>query len=135
MGILLAIINFDDSSIRTPQIVDILSSTTDNWVRMRIIKTSTLKRFWEAHAETEASLHTWIAQTKAAAWNDIADVRRTIPSADLATVSSGRSVVIFNIAHNRYRLIAAIHFNRAIVYTLTILTHKEYDRNNWKKKL
>ena len=102
---------------------------------MRIIKTSTLRRFWLAHAETEASLRTWIAQTKAADWNDFADVRRTIPSADLAAVSSGRTVVIFNIAHNRYRLITAIHFNRAIVYTLVILTHKEYDRNNWKKKL
>jgi mRNA-degrading endonuclease HigB of HigAB toxin-antitoxin module len=37
----------------------------------------------------------------------------------------GRSVVVFNIAHNRCRLIAAIHFNTRIVYTLMILTHDD----------
>jgi len=57
------------------------------------------------------------------------------PSADLVTVASGRPVVVFNIAHNRYRLIAAVHHNTRIVYTLMILTHKEYDRNAWKEQL
>jgi mRNA interferase HigB len=50
-------------------------------------------------------------------------------------VASGRPVVVFNIAHNRYRLIAAAHYNTRIVYTLLILTHKEYARNAWKEKL
>jgi mRNA interferase HigB len=102
---------------------------------MRIIKTSTLRAFWHSHPETEASLRTWIGQIKAANWRNFPDIRRTIPSADLANVSSGRSVVIFNIAHNRYRLIAAVHFNTQIVYTLRLLTHKEYDRNDWKRQL
>jgi mRNA interferase HigB len=102
---------------------------------MRIIKTSTLRRFWKAHSEAEASLRTWVAQTKAAKWRNFPEVRKTLPSADLVTVASGRSVVVFNIAHNRYRLIAAIHFNTRIVYTLMILTHKEYDRDSWKEQL
>jgi mRNA interferase HigB len=102
---------------------------------MRIIKASTLRRFWQAHADAEASLRAWIVQTKSANWRNFGDVRRTIPSADTTTVASGRTVIIFNIAHNRYRLIAAVHFNRGIVYTLMMLTHKEYDRDNWKKQL
>ena len=102
---------------------------------VRIIKTSMLREFWQAHREAESSLRIWVQQTKAAQWPNFAEVRKTLPSADLVTVASGRPVVVFNIAHNRYRLIAAVHYNTRIVYTLMILTHKEYDRNAWKEQL
>ena len=102
---------------------------------MRIIKTSMLREFWQSHRQAEASLRTWVQQTRAAEWPNFVQVRKTIPGADLVKVASGRSVVVFNIAHNRYRLIAAIHYNTRIVYTLMILTHKEYDRNAWKEQL
>ncbi|MGA2582231.1 MAG: type II toxin-antitoxin system HigB family toxin [Tepidisphaeraceae bacterium] len=102
---------------------------------MRIVKTSTLRAYWRKHPEAEASLRTWIAITRAGVWSNLADLRRSIPSADLMVVASGRPVVVFNIAANRYRLIAAVHFNRRIVYTLRILTHKEYDRSAWKERL
>ncbi|MCP4378421.1 MAG: type II toxin-antitoxin system HigB family toxin [bacterium] len=102
---------------------------------MRIIKTSMLREFWQSHRHAEASLRTWVRQTRAGQWRNFAQVRKTIPGADLVKVSSGRSVVVFNIAHNRYRLIAAVHYNTRIVYTLMILTHKEYDRNAWKEQL
>jgi mRNA interferase HigB len=102
---------------------------------MRIIKTSMLKEFWQAHREAEASLRTWAQQTRAAEWTAFPAVRRTFPSADLVVVASGRPVVVFNIAHNRYRLIAAVHHNTRIVYTLMVLTHKEYDRGSWKDLL
>ena len=102
---------------------------------MRIIKTSMLREFWQGHREAKASLRTWTRQTRVAEWRNFAQVRKTLPSADLAPVASGRSVVVFNIAHNRYRLIAAVHYNTRIVYTLMILTHKEYSRNAWKEQL
>ncbi len=102
---------------------------------MRIIKTSMLKAFWQGHREAEASLRTWAQQTRAAKWLSFADVRKTFPSADSVTVASGRQVVIFNIAHNRYRLIAAVHYKSRIVYTLMILTHRQYDRSAWKEQL
>lgn len=94
-----------------------------------------LKEFWQSHRQAEASLRTWTQQTRAAEWANFAQVRKTIPGADLVKVASRRSVVVFNIAHNRYRLIAAIHYNTRIVYTLMILTHKDYDRNAWKEQL
>jgi mRNA interferase HigB len=102
---------------------------------MRIIKTSRLRAFWETHREAQASLRVWVQQTKAAQWQGFAELRKTFPSADMVMMASGRSVVIFNIAHNRYRLIAAVHYNMRIVYTLMILTHKEYDANTWKEHL
>jgi mRNA interferase HigB len=102
---------------------------------VRIIKSSTLRKFWQKHREAEASLRLWIRLTRAARWLNFANVQRTFPSADWVTVASGRSVIVFNIAHNRYRLIAAIHFNRQIVYTLMIMTHKQYERGIWKDQL
>ena len=102
---------------------------------MRIIKTVMLERFWKRHRDAEASLRLWVEQTKAAQWRTFADVRKTFPNADLVTVASERPVVVFNVAHNRYRLIAAVHYNMQVVYTLIVLTHQEYDRNLWKQRL
>ena len=102
---------------------------------MRIIKTSMVRAFWHGHRQAEASLRTWIELTKAAEWRTFADVRRTFPSADAVKVASGRQVVVFDIAHNRYRLIAALHYNMQIVFTLLILTHRQYERADWKDQL
>ena len=112
-----------------------MSTPADNQSWVRIIKTSMLRKFWEAHRDAEASLRIWVQQVRAAEWQNFAQVRRKFPSADLAVVASGRPVVVFNVAHNRYRLIAAIHYNRRIVYTLIILTHRQYDRDTWKDQL
>lgn len=51
------------------------------------------------------------------------------------TVNSGRAAMVFNVAQNRYRLIAAVRFHARIVYTLMILMHMEYDRNVWRDQL
>jgi mRNA interferase HigB len=40
-----------------------------------------------------------------------------------------------NIGGNKYRLIAAIHYNRQRVYVLRLLTHAEYGKNLWKDTL
>ena len=63
------------------------------------------------------------------------DVRATFPHADPVTVKSGRTVVVFNIAGNRYRLITAIHYNRGLIFTLMVLTHAEYGKDEWKDVL
>jgi mRNA interferase HigB len=49
----------------------------------------------------------------------------------------GNAVCVFNLGHgkNAYRLIEAIHFNTQIVFVLRLLTHAEYDRNEWKAEL
>ena len=35
---------------------------------------------------------------------------------------------------NKYRLIAAIHYNRRRVYIRHVLTHAEYDKGKWKEQ-
>ena len=34
---------------------------------------------------------------------------------------------------NKFRLIAAIHYNRQKVYIRAVLTHREYDDGKWKE--
>lgn len=40
---------------------------------------------------------------------------------------------VFDIGGNKYRLVAAIHYNRRKVYIRHVLTHAEYDRDKWKE--
>jgi mRNA interferase HigB len=65
----------------------------------------------------------------------LSEVRRVYPHADPVAVASNRTVVVFNIRGNRYRLITAIHYNRQVIYTLRFLTHAEYSKDRWKEDL
>jgi mRNA interferase HigB len=40
---------------------------------------------------------------------------------------------VFNIGGNKVRLIAAVHYNTQRLYIRNVLTHKEYDKNKWRK--
>ena len=40
---------------------------------------------------------------------------------------------VFNIHGNAYRLIARVNFVTQRVFILHVLTHKEYDKGDWKQ--
>ena len=63
------------------------------------------------------------------------DVRRSSGSADEVRVGSGRTVVVFNIGGNKYRLITAIYYNMDKVFILRFLSYRQYDQNKWKAEL
>jgi mRNA interferase HigB len=50
-------------------------------------------------------------------------------------VASGSTVTVFNVCGNKYRLVAAIHYDRQRVYILRLLRRAEYSKDLWKKKL
>ena len=102
---------------------------------MRIIKRATLATYWRRNPQAQSGLWYWHKLAKRARWTCFQDVRATFPHADAVPVASGRSVVVFNIAGNKYRLITAIHYNRQLVFTLMVLTHAEYDKQKWKDVL
>jgi mRNA interferase HigB len=87
------------------------------------------------HADARESLTAWLKNASQASWRSLADVRRTYPHADPVAVASHRTVVVFNIRGNRYRLVTAIHYNRQVVYTLLFMTHAEYSKNRWREML
>ena len=61
-------------------------------------------------------------------FGSFAELKRVFGSAD----KTGKFTVL-DIGGNKYRLIAAIHYNRGKVYIRHVLTHAEYDRDRWKE--
>ncbi|MEN6625134.1 MAG: type II toxin-antitoxin system HigB family toxin [Candidatus Sumerlaeia bacterium] len=102
---------------------------------MRIITRKRIRQFCREYPATRSSLEGWYAIVKSTSWKSLADVRRIYPSADAVLVKSGRTVTVFNIAGNKFRLLAALHYNRGRAYVIDMLTHAEYDRGDWKEKL
>jgi mRNA interferase HigB len=102
---------------------------------MRVITRKRLREFAQQHPDAAEPLENWYRLFRAAEWESLQDVRRVYPHADAATVASGRTVTVFNLCGNKYRLIAAIHYHRQRVYVLRLLRHAEYTKNSWKKRL
>lgn len=94
---------------------------------MRIIKRGALVDFWQEHPDAKASLESWYAVVRSASWHTPAEMKAVYRSADIV----GRRTV-FNIAGNKYRLIARVNYETQRVFVLYILTHAQYDRGDWK---
>ena len=105
---------------------------------MRIISHVKLKRFWQTpqHHDAEKSLTQWYDITDSAEWRNPAEVKQSFgATVDFVKVRSGNTVAVFDIHNNKYRLVAAIHYDHPRVFVLRIMTHKDYDRNHWKDEL
>ena len=95
---------------------------------MRIIKRGALVHFWQRHPDAQASLESWYAVVRQARWKTPAELKQVYRTADLV----GRRTV-FNIAGNKYRLIARVNYQTQRVFVLYLLTHAEYDKGAWKQ--
>lgn len=95
---------------------------------MNTISYKKVREFVQRYPESESPLHAWYKIAKKASWKNIVEVRNDYPHADIV----GRYVV-FNVAGNNYRLIAEIHFESQLLLIRHILTHREYDKDKWKK--
>jgi mRNA interferase HigB len=102
---------------------------------MRTVKPSTLLNWARKHPSAAASLLRWFDITRKATWKSLTEIRSDFSQADMVRVESGKPVLVFNIAGNSFRLIAAVHFNTGRVFLLDFLSHAEYSKNVWKKRL
>lgn len=96
-------------------------------VRMRVIARRTLLDFVESRRRhhdfrsLSQAVAAWFAEAKAANWASMADVKAHFRSASV--VSADR--VVFNIKGNDYRLVAAMDFEKAIVFIKWIGTNRD----------
>ena len=102
---------------------------------MRIIKEAFLKDASILYPKAAKFIEVWRKIVRLAEWRGLQDVRKTYASADAVTVKSKRTVTVFNVCGNDYRLIVAIHYKTQIVYMLRFLTHAEYRKDKWKDEL
>ena len=105
---------------------------------MHIVTRKHLREAMETYPDAANEITAWTAVAEAVRWHNFDEVRRTFKDAD-----SVEGNVIFNIRHNRYRLVTVIHHSKTKkerqmqghVYIWSFLTHKEYDnRSNWDRR-
>ncbi len=102
---------------------------------MHVISHKALRLFAGRHPDATGPLDRWYELASRARWANLAEVRHVCPQADAVRVTSGHEVTVFNIGGNKYRLLAAVHYNRQKLFVLAILTHAEYSRGGWKEQL
>lgn len=94
---------------------------------MHVISYRALREFGEAHPAAKTPLRAWYKTAQKAEWQNLAEVRQTYPAADPVG-----GLTVFNIGGNKYRLIVGINYDTQVIYIKHVLTHEEYDEENWK---
>ena len=95
---------------------------------MHIISKKALREFWNQHSDSEIPLRRWSRIMDKNRFHNFAELRAKFRSADRVG-----NLIVFNIAGNKYRLIAAIHFNRGKIFIRQVLTHADYDKGEWRR--
>jgi mRNA interferase HigB len=81
-----------------------------------------------ANIQKGVKLLRWNKAAGQAVWRNFNNVRLYFPDAD-----QYRSLLIFNVRHNYYRLIVKVDYRAKLLMVKEFLTHKEYARGGWKK--
>ncbi len=92
---------------------------------MRLISNKALRDFARRHRAAEEPLQAWRKLVERNTFDSFSDLRHVFNSVDKVD-----DYFVFNIAGNRYRLVAAIHFNTQTLYVRAVMTHAEYD--HWR---
>jgi len=99
---------------------------------VHVISQKPLREFGRKHPDAATPLRVWMKLSRQGRYGNLAQLKRTFASVDMVPVK-GRDFFVFNLAGNKYRLIAAIHFNTQRVFVRHLLTHAEYATERWKK--
>jgi mRNA interferase HigB len=79
--------------------------------------------------DVQTEVLAWYRTARRATWDSFSSVRRQFPDADFVN-----GLLVFNIRQNRYRLIVFPVFHRHKLYVKALLSHKEYDKGEWKTR-
>jgi mRNA interferase HigB len=98
---------------------------------VHIVTIKRLQQAAEDHRDAAQEIGAWVMVVKSGRWRSFQELRASFPDADNVD-----GFVVFNIRHNRYRLIVAVHYAKVIegrltlghVYIGSFMTHKVYDR-------
>jgi len=91
---------------------------------MRVHALKTLKQFWLEHPDAEPNLRHWYSKIEGNSYNTPQEVTTNFKNADYV----GNERIVFNIARNKYRLIAAFNYDFQLCFVKFIGTHSAYDK-------
>ncbi|NBX79894.1 MAG: type II toxin-antitoxin system HigB family toxin [Flavobacteriales bacterium] len=90
----------------------------------RIFSKSTLRAFWEKHADAEQYLKTWYDTAMNTKWKSPSDIKLIYANASILKDSR----IVFNIKGNSYRLVAKINYEKQWIFIRFVGTHSDYDK-------
>lgn len=90
---------------------------------MRVISNRALVAFAVGYPQARAPLQAWRRTVQSRAFHGFADLK-----ASFGAVDRVGQLFVFDIGGNKFRLVAAIHFDRQTLYVRHVLTHGEYDK-------
>ncbi len=88
---------------------------------MRVISNKALRDFAARHASAARPLQAWRRTIEGGEFANFASLKRTFNSVDRVG-----AYYVFDIAGNRFRIVAAIHFNTQCLLVRHVLTHADY---------
>lgn len=94
---------------------------------MRIISNRALREFALIHPDSSLPLPGWRRVIEANSFDNWASLKRAFNNVDRVG-----ELAVFDIAGNRYRLVAYVRFERQIVYVKSVMTHSECEKGRWK---
>ena len=89
---------------------------------MRVISNSALVAFAARRPAAETPLQVWRRIVESRGFAGFSDIKRTFNAVDRVG-----KFYVFDIGGNKYRIVAAIHFDKQRLYVRHVFTHKEYD--------
>ena len=95
---------------------------------MVIITKTKIIHFYETDIKAKEPLLRWYNEVLLSDWQDFHGIKKTFNSVD----SIGNDRFIFNVAGNKYRIVAMIHFSKRTIYIRFVGTHKQYDKIDCK---
>jgi mRNA interferase HigB len=95
---------------------------------MHIISYKKIREFSKKHPKAVNSLKHWYRIVKHEKFETFSDIKSLFPGADIVN-----NFVIFDVGGNKYRLAAFINYKMKRLFIRHIMTHKEYDKEKWKK--
>jgi mRNA interferase HigB len=78
-------------------------------VGVHIVALKHLNEAIERYRDAAGDISAWVAIVKAVRWRNFTEVRARFPDSDNVD-----GYVVFNIRHNRYRLITVIHYSKML---------------------
>ncbi|MBK6756557.1 MAG: type II toxin-antitoxin system HigB family toxin [Agitococcus sp.] len=95
---------------------------------MHIITHTRIVAACEKWPQAASALDGWYRTMKKNEPTDFASLKQLFPAVDKVG-----DLYVFDIGGNKLRLIARVLFQARRVYIRTVLTHKEYDKGDWKE--
>jgi mRNA interferase HigB len=95
---------------------------------MRVISKKAIQEFVDSNPAADSSLQLWYTAACKCEAEDLNSLKMTFGSVDYVQPQ----FYVFDVGGNKFRVVAAVHFNRQMLFIRHVFTHKEYDE--WTRK-